>query len=153
MSASIHPKYVVGFVDGEGSFHVAVYKDPRMRTGMKFIPEFHVSQDVSSKSVLDELVAFFGCGYVKEHHAKSQRDSTYVYVVRDRRDLLTRIIPFFERYELRTKKQHDFCVFADVVRRMQDNHHRDREKAKLLLDLAYSMNGAGRYRRRKHSIP
>ena len=38
----IHPWYVTGFVDGEGSFHIALYKDIRMKTGWKIIPEFHV---------------------------------------------------------------------------------------------------------------
>ena len=51
--------YVSGFVDGEGSFHIALYKDVRMKMGWKVIPEFHVSQRVSSRSVLDSLVQFF----------------------------------------------------------------------------------------------
>lgn len=93
--SKLHPQYVVGFVDGEGSFHVAIYKDPRMKMGIKLIPEFHVSQRVSSRSILERLMDHFLCGYVKANHAKNDRDTTYVYVVRDRIALLTKIIPFF----------------------------------------------------------
>ena len=59
LSDSLKPHYVTGFVDGEGSFHIALYKDTKMKTGLKVIPEFHVSQRVSSRNVLDELVKFF----------------------------------------------------------------------------------------------
>ena len=40
----INPWYIVGFVEGEGTFHIAFYKDPRMKRGIKVIPEFHVNQ-------------------------------------------------------------------------------------------------------------
>jgi hypothetical protein len=150
--SKLHPQYAVGFVDGEGSFHVAIYKDQRMKTGMKLIPEFHVSQRITSKSVLDRLVDLFECGYVKANHAKSNRDNTYVYVVRDRHDLLSKIIPFFETHPLQTEKQKDFESFAEIVRRMSNGLHRDKDHLPEILDLAYQMNGQGRYRRQRHTL-
>ena len=68
MTKALHPQYIVGFVDGEGSFHIAIYKDVRMKMGIKVIPEFHVSQRVTSRSILDRLCSSFNCGYVKENH-------------------------------------------------------------------------------------
>jgi hypothetical protein len=148
----LHPQYVVGFVDGEGSFHVAIYKDHRMKTGIKLIPEFHVSQRVSSRSVLDQLVSHFSCGYVKANHAKSERDTTVVYVVRDRNDLLKKIIPYFNRFKLQTEKSGDFKLFADIVGRMSKGEHRDPETLKYILNLAYQMNQGGKYRRVQHML-
>ncbi|MBI2552128.1 LAGLIDADG family homing endonuclease [Candidatus Uhrbacteria bacterium] len=144
----LKPWYVTGFVDGEGSFHIAAYKDPRMTTGWKIIPEFHVSQRISSRRVLDALVSFFRCGYVKANHPTNPRDSTYVYVVRDRNDLLTKIIPFFRAHALCTEKVKDFQIFAEVVRMMSDNQHRRKDGLMKIIKLAYTMNGAGRYRKR-----
>lgn len=72
----LQPWYVCGLVDGEGSFHVALYKDAQMKVGTKAIPEFHVSQRVSSRRVFDELVRFFQCGYVKENHRTNPNDVT-----------------------------------------------------------------------------
>ncbi len=141
------PWYVSGFTDGEGSFHIAIYKDVRMKTGWKIIPEFHVSQRVSSRSILDRLTIFFACGYVKANHRTNPKDVTYVYVVRDRSDLIDKIIPFFEHYPLNTEKAKDFRLFARIVRMMINNYHRTNPGVKRIITLAYQMNGSGRYRR------
>jgi hypothetical protein len=146
---SLTPWYVAGFVDGEGSFHIAIYKDPRMRTQWKIIPEFHVSQRLSSRRVLDQLVEFFQCGYVKANHATNPNDVTYVYVVRNRDDLIQKIIPFFQSHRLITEKANDFNVFAKVVEMISFGFHRNVDGVKEILQLAYTMNGAGRYRRRQ----
>ena len=144
----LEPWYVAGFVDGEGSFHVALYEDPRMKTGWKSIPEFHVSQRQSSRVVLDDLVQFFRCGYVKANHARNPKDVTFVYVVRNRDDLLTNIIPFFTQYPLVTEKSGDFGYFAKVVQMMADDVHLTKAGMRRIIAVAYRMNGAGRYRRR-----
>ena len=47
--------YVAGFVDGEGSFHVAFQRSADVRIGWQAIPEFHVSQNESSKHVLEAI--------------------------------------------------------------------------------------------------
>lgn len=152
MSKLLHPQYIVGFTDGEGSFHIAIYKDKRMKTGIKIIPEFHISQRVSSKKILDELQEFFKCGYVKENHAFNHRDLTYVYVVRKREDLLNKIIPFFEKYSFKTEKQNDFTIFTKIVRLMNIGEHRTKSGARKILSLAYKMNQKGKYRRNRYNI-
>ena len=145
----IEPWYVSGFTDGEGSFHVALYRDPRMKSRIKIIPEFHVSQLDKSKKVLEELVEFFECGYLKENHRTNPKDKTFVYVVRDREDLLNKIIPFYEKYRLRTEKFGDFTTFAKIVRMMEKGLHNTDSGTKEIVSLAYTMNGGGRYRRVK----
>ena len=149
---TIDPWYVAGFVDGEGSFHIAIYKDIRMKTQWKIIPEFHISQRFSSRGVLDTIVEFFQCGYVKANHATNPRDQTYVYVVRNRDNLLQRIIPFFRKYELYTEKAHDFETFARIVEMMANGAHRTNNGCRQIMNLAYTMNGSGRYRRNIHEI-
>ncbi len=47
--------YIAGFVDGEGSFHVAFQRNPDVRIGWQAVPEFHVSQNVSSRHVLEAI--------------------------------------------------------------------------------------------------
>ncbi len=143
------PWYVSGFVDGEGSFHVAIYPDASVKTGWRIIPEFHVSQRVSSKHVLERLILFFDCGYVKANHQKNPRDVTFVYVVRDRNDLLKKIIPFFEKHQLQTEKASDFKTFARVVRMMSQKIHCVSDGLQTIIELAYTMNGSGRYRKRQ----
>ena len=148
----LDPQYILGFVDGEGSFHVAIYKDSHMSSGLKFIPEFHISQNAASKTVLYQINSFFKCGYIKQNHSKNSKDSTYVYVVRNRKDLLNSIIPFFRKHHLFTQKQKDFLLFAKIVEKMENSVHRDIKGAKQILQLAYKMNQQGKYRKIKHVI-
>lgn len=144
--ARLDPWYVTGFVEGEGTFHVACYADVRMRTSIKLIPEFHVSQSYLRRETLEAIRNFFGCGYLKPSHRRNPADTTWVFVVRNRDDLLTKIIPFFERYPLLSRKRETFHRFARIVRLMAQRIHRTTSGTKTLLRLAQAMNEGGRYR-------
>ena len=139
--------YVVGLTDGEGSFHIAFQARKDLPLGISIIPEFHISQNYQSRSVLEAVRNILGCGYLKPNHRNS-KDATYVLVVRDRVDLLTKVIPFFEINPLRTTKADDFALFARVIRLMQSGAHKSAGSVKEIIDLAYSMNGNGKRRTR-----
>ena len=83
--------YLAGFVDGEGSFHVAVQRNPSTRLGWQLVPEFHASQDAERREVLDLLMERLRCGRIQENH-RGSKDTTLVYVVRRRDHLLTQVI-------------------------------------------------------------
>ncbi len=136
--------YIAGYVDGEGSFSVSVEGNQSCRDGYQLVPEFHVSQNGDRAQVLDLIRQRLDCGYIKPN---SKHDRALVLVVRDRKALLERVIPFFERNPLLSTKQADFEKFANVVRAMALGHHRTRAGFGELLHLALSMNGGGRYRR------
>jgi hypothetical protein len=138
--------YVAGFVDGEGCFHVALQRNTCTRAGWQLVPEFRVSQDVVRAKVLDLVRRQIGCGVVRENHRRSH-DHTLVLVVRRRRDLLDRVIPFFERNPLLSCKQQEFQAFARVVRAMEAGEHRSPEGFERIAAEALRMNGGGRYRR------
>ena len=61
-------QYIAGFVDGEGSFHVAVQRNRSTRLGLQVIPEFHVSQNRERAEVLKLIKQVLGCGYLKTNH-------------------------------------------------------------------------------------
>lgn len=145
----LNPWYIAGFVDGEGSFHIALYKDVRMRTNLKIIPEFHVSQNEESRSVLEELRKILQCGNIKVNHRGNNSDSTHVLVVRNRYDLKEKVIPFFRKYQLRTLKAKDFNYFSKVVEMMLEGRHQTTEGAKQIIEIAYHMNGGGKRRKVK----
>ena len=138
--------YIAGFVDGEGSFHVAVQRHPTTRLGWQLVPEFHVSQDSSRAEVLHLIRDRLGCGYIRENHCGT-RDTTLVYVVRRRLDLVNQVIPFFEAEPLISGKQREFVTFASIVRSMQAGEHLDAAGFARLRESALAMNGGGRYRR------
>ena len=96
--------------------------------------------------VLDLLRGRLACGRVQENHRGSS-DTSLVFVVRRREDLLRRVIPFFEAQPLLSPKQMEFSTFASIVRSMARGEHLLAEGLLALLDVALSMNGGGRYRR------
>jgi LAGLIDADG endonuclease len=138
--------YIAGFVDGEGSFHVAICRNDGTRAGWQLVPEFHVSQNAERREVLDLIAVRLGCGRIRENH-RASKDTSLVFVVRKREDLLTRVIPFFETQPLLSSKQRDFLTFARVVRAMDKGVHLTAEGFTSLATEAISMNGGGRYRR------
>jgi hypothetical protein len=110
------------------------------------VPEFHVSQNPERRQVLDLLERRLGCGRIRENH-RGSRDTTLVFVVRRRLDLLQQVIPFFEANPLLSSKQEEFVTFATIVRAMAAGDHLRLSGFEALKALALTMNGGGRYRR------
>jgi hypothetical protein len=139
--------YIAGFVDGEGSFHVAFQRNPDVRIGWQAVPEFHVSQNVSSRHVLEAIRDRLNCGIIKANHRGSRNDRTHVLVVRNRQDLTMKVIPFFDRYPLHTVKKKDFESFKRIVEMMNSELHLSADGFKEIVSIAYSMNANGARRR------
>ena len=115
---NLEPQWIVGFVDGEGCFHIGISAHAEMKTGFQVLPEFTVVQHERDAQVLHALKAHFGCGVVRSNHG-----NRLAYRVRSNEHLLNRIIPFFEKHQLKTKKRVDFQKFRKVVRMMGENRH------------------------------
>ena len=114
----LEPQWIVGFVDGEGCFHVGINEHADMKTGFQVLPEFTVVQHERDVQALHALKAFFGCGVVRRNHG-----DWLAYRVRGKDHLLERIIPFFEKHKLKTKKRVDFQKFRKIVRMMGEDRH------------------------------
>ena len=141
--------YLAGYVDGEGSFHIGIQRSNNVSLGYQLVPEFHVSQNTDRVHVLELIEQTLGCGYIKANHRANSSDRTSVYVVRRRKDLLKKVIPFFERYQILSPKDVDFKKFAVVVRAMEREVHLERQGLIELLEISFSMNNNGSYRRFK----
>lgn len=139
--------YISGYVDGEGSFHVAIQKVAHVKFGYQLLPEFHVSQSKDRPQVLQLIQKLWQCGYIKDNFRG--KDNNLVYVVRNRIDLLNKVIPFFRKYKMLSEKQKDFEVFASIVEAMHNGKHHDKQNFIRLLTKALSMNGKGKYRKIK----
>jgi LAGLIDADG endonuclease len=139
--------WVVGFIDGEGTFGVSVYRNRVTSAGWQVRPEFVVTQGDRSVSVLHELKAYFGCGevYVNRRH-DNHREHVYRYCVRRLADLEAKIVPFFDTHHLRTAKRIDFERFAEVMRLMRQGLHLTPSGMRRVAEIAASMN------RRKPSV-
>lgn len=111
-------QWIVGFVDGEGCFHVSINQHNEMTAGYQVLPEFTVVQHERDVHLLHAMKAFFGCGVVRSNHGDRM-----AYRVRGLEHLTEKIVPFFEKYSLRTQKRFDFLKFRQVVLKIQSGDH------------------------------
>ena len=128
------PDWVVGFVDGEGCFHVSLTRHPEMTAGYQVLAEFVVVQHKRDVAVLHALKRFFGHGVVRPNHGER-----YAYRVRDL-DGLAKICDFFLRHPLKTRKNVDFRKFRRIVLLMQKGEHLSRSGLLRIIRLAETMN-------------
>src|SRR3989338_5245159 len=142
------PEYITGYVDGEGCFTVTFNIKAKALLGWELRPSFSVSQNEDRRQVLDIIKEYFGCGYIRRDYA----DKTVKFEVRDHHDLVTKIIPHFERFPFLSSKQKDFELFKKICNIVDLKLHLTKEGFIEILNLAYSMNGSGKRRRAKETI-
>jgi LAGLIDADG DNA endonuclease family protein len=145
LRGSLTPDYIAGFIDGEGCFCVSVHPHPSVERRERWLiaPCFQAYQHRDNVEILEKIRDYFGCGRIS---AKGPNSSVMTYSVYRRQHLVSVILPFFERYPLRSKKHQDFEKFAEVVRMMQSNAHRTDTGFKRIIELAFSMNQRGKQR-------
>ena len=82
--------------------------------------------------MLEVIRTRLGCGRIRPN---STRDRALVLVVRNRDDLLERVIPFFEHNPILSAKHADFEKFAGIVRELALGHHRTPAGFRRLLEV------------------
>ncbi len=130
----LDPRWVSGFVDGEGCFHVSINKVPRMSKGWQVLPEFRVVQHSRDEAILHRLHNFFGCGKIVVNRG-SQKE------LRIRRlDDLRKVVRFFQEFPLQTKKNRDFEIFGEIIHAMTNREHLTSEGLTGIANKAWRMN-------------
>ena len=132
---SLDPNWIAGFVDGEGCFHVGISKHPELRFSYQILPELTVVQHERDIDLLQRLRSSMKCGVVRRNHGER-----YCWRVRDLKNLDQVVVPFFEKYKLRSKKRIEFQRFAKVVHMMIRKEHLSREGFDKIKKIASNMN-------------
>ena len=136
----LQSQWIVGFVDGEGCFHVGINPHAEMSIGFQVLPEFTVVQHKRDVQILHALKEHFGCGVVRVNHGERM-----AYRVRSLEHLRDVICPFFLRHPLKTRKNVDFSKFRSIVLAMDKGIHLTPEGLDQIRSLAAQMNrGASR---------
>lgn len=106
--------YIAGFVDGEGCFALKFRRDVRHdRNGtpeyLYWGIEFAIVLREDDREILEKIKTTLGCGNFSSTHGSIR------YSVTRFDDLLYKVVPFFEKYELRAKKAHDFKLWKEAL--------------------------------------
>jgi LAGLIDADG endonuclease len=122
--------WITGFVDGEGCFSIHVVRQPHRenrrgyKTGFQVAHQFVVTQGAKSIECLQMMQRYFDVGRLHcNRRYDNHKEHLYQFVVSKRSDLLETIIPFFQRYPLRTSKHSDFEKFVKCMGVIQTNAH------------------------------
>lgn len=136
---NLETQWVVGFIDGEGCFHVQINQARSLNTGYQVLLEFVVSQHCRSENVLHALKALFKTGVVRCESSKPGETGRQ-YRVRNAKDLREKIIPFFEKHELKTTKRIDFKKFRYILLMMERKEHLTLEGVEKIRKIKSTMN-------------
>lgn len=137
----LEAQWIVGFVDGEGCFHIGIAAHPEMAAGVQILPEFTVVQHERDVRLLHALKRYFGCGVIRENHGDRM-----AYRVRKLEHLLGIIEPFFMKHTLKSQKRVDFLKFRRVLRMMRDGDHLTPEGVAKVREIAERTNPQDRSR-------
>ena len=122
MTANLEAQWIVGFVDGEGCFHLDVHMNQTCHWKIQMQPEFTVVQNKVDEQVLYALKAHFECGSVLINR-QDKTGTRMMYRVKNINNLNDKILPFFEKHQLKTKKNVEFKKFREIVHKMKANYH------------------------------
>ena len=127
-------KWIVGFVDGEGCFHVSINRLPKMTLGWQVLPEFRVVQHKRDVDVLQRIRATLGYGEINVNHGDRLE-------VRIRGlENLNKLVEFFKANPLQSSKKKNFDYFARIISLMNERKHLSREGLDEIAKLAAKMN-------------
>ena len=133
--------WIVGFVDGEGTFSVSFNKNLTTSTGWQIFPEFVITQGAKSLTALEEIQKFFECGKLYINRRKdNHKENLYRFCVRSFKDLDEKIVPFFQKHPLRTAKKEDFNKFVQILSLMKKGIHLTPKGASEIAKIIETMN-------------
>ncbi len=134
--------FLAGFVDGEGSFNVSIVPHPTARHGWIINTRFQVYQHEKHPEILELFQELFRSGSIR----KKSGSNVLVFEIASRPTLEEKVIPFFRRYPLATKRE-AFEKFRRIIEMMGRKEHLTDEGFRRIVRLAYDMNQQGKGRK------
>lgn len=134
-ATSINANWLVGFVSGEGSFGVQVYK-AKTNIGEAVRMVFTITQHIRDEQLMKSLVELLDCGNV----TRRKREEAVDLRVTKQSDINTKIIPFFEKYPILGIKSIDFQDWCKVAKLMYDKSHQTKEGLNIIREIKAAMN-------------
>ncbi len=135
--------WLSGFTDGEGYFG-SNYRHIKSKISNKSIYKFDAAFQIQlrddDKDIIKRIKDHLNCGkiyYYREYKYKSISKPAVRFEVHNYTELHNIIIPFFERYQLRSKKRYVFDYWKLFVDELFHTHykHRKQETVRLLIEL------------------
>jgi len=135
-SLIILPWFVTGFTDAEGCFTIIARKSPRSNTGWKIEANFIINLHKKDVKLLKAIQDFFGgIGRISK-----ERNGCCDFTVSSLNQIITGIIPHFDKYPLISQKLADYILFREVIMIMKKGEHLTYEGLKAIINIRASIN-------------
>jgi len=133
--------YVAGFVDGEGCFVIVISKHGSKKLGVDARVSFQIELRDDDRAILESIQATLGCGRI--YHLSYERYGWKPHaklMISPIQDIMTKLIPFFQKYPLRAKKRHSFELFCQAAEIVASKRHLTEEGIEDLRNIRKNMN-------------
>ena len=132
----IEPWFVSGFTDAEGCFLVITRKAPKNNLGWQLEASFTINLHKKDVELLKLIQAYFGgVGRIGK-----ERNGCCDFSVSSLNQILTRIVPHFDKYPLNSQKHADYLLFREVVMMMKDGEHLTVEGLQKIINIRATLN-------------
>lgn len=120
----LHPQYIAGFIDAEGSFSVSLGKNKTMRRRIEIRPEFEIELRADDQKILERLLITIGCGRI--YDCSYDRYGWYPHVkykITSIKDMEKFLFPFLDKTPLQAKKAKTYKLFREIIMMMLRKEH------------------------------
>lgn len=125
--------WISGFTQSDGSFLVCFEKQ-KTKIPIRPSPTFNLTQSIDELEMFIALQKYLGIGRVQ----KNRNNVTFVVTSLD--EIITVLIPLFDKHPVRGSKILPFLIFKEVSLMMKDKKHLTLEGFLQIIDMAYFMN-------------
>jgi hypothetical protein len=129
--------YVIGLIDGDGSINFSF-----RGTSRRVVPNVTIVAALEDKVVLQDLLAFFGCGKIYRLPSKA-----CVFKVEKTNDILDKVWPLIRIGTFNTVKRTYLSKSYAALQILQNQGVKENIHLRFLVDLVYNMNQEGKRRK------
>lgn len=149
MPNKLHPQYIVGFIDGEGSFSISASKHKTLKRKVEIRAALEIELRADDKDILEKIKDIFDCGHMYVLNYEKYGWYPHVkYKVSNTQDLVNKIIPFFDKYPPQSKKAEVYKIFREIVIMLRKKEHLTDKGYKKILRLRDKIRKYGK----KHKL-
>jgi len=130
------PHWVTGFVNGEGTFDIKLYKSNTVKVGYAIQMRFRIPQHVRDTKLINLLRKYFNSGVLEKH----TKFPLITLVVVKFSDIIDKIIPFFKMYPILGTKKNDYSDWCEIAKLMSVNLHLEKDGLDLIRKIKFGMN-------------
>jgi len=148
MIKKLHPQYIAGFIDGEGSFWVSIYRDETMKNKIFCRAEFSIELRADDRKILERIKKTLGCGKIYDCNYERYGWYPHVKYKVSRLDEVSEIlIPFLEKHPLQAKKAETFQYFKRIIQKRMQGLHLTRKGVREITKLQAKIRALGKKHR------